>query len=156
MTTIYIQPTLTGGHFIRLQSSDPFAFKACIERLKVCVPSPHRVYTPSTKTWYVDGFAYGLMQQWVSHCRATVGARVEWLSADTSEESKEEPSPPPPPLRQLTKDDAYRTLYLQPNSPPDLVRHVFKYLPTIYHPDQQIGDEEKMNAINAAYKQLAA
>ena len=34
MTTIYIQAVLTGGHFIKLQSDDPFAFKACIERLK--------------------------------------------------------------------------------------------------------------------------
>jgi DnaJ-class molecular chaperone len=98
------------------------------------------------------------VHRWLDYASTNLHAQVEWLSSGGDYEPGEgwTPPPPPPPRRRPTRDDAYKTLYLQPNSPPDLVRVVFRYLATVHHPDKPGGDEEKMKAINAAYKQLAA
>ena len=157
MTTVIIEKMYDGDFSVKLRSGDVGLFRLGIDSLKSFISVPARSYDPHEKRWIIAGLAQDSLFRWVNYCTVNLHAKVEWLNGDPRRRQRQESSwAPPPPRRQLTKEDAYRTLYLQPNSPPDLVRVVFKYLATVYHPDKQSGDEEKMKAINAAYKQLAA
>jgi hypothetical protein len=144
-----------GDFRVKLQSDDPSAFKLCIETLKSFIPVPQRSYDPTTKQWTVDESATDRVHRWLNYATANLRAQVEWLDAGDYEESEAGWPPPPPRRPRPSTDDAFKALFLQPSAPPELVRAAFKCLATLYHPDKG-GDEEKMKAINAAYKQLAA
>ena len=150
MTTIFITIDPDGSHRIKLQSDVPTAFRLAIDTLKSWVPAHHRTFDPTVKEWRVEGCAIGSFHRWLAYCSSTLGAQIERLNTDSSHKGRESASP-----RQPQKTDAYRTLYLLPEAPPELVKAAYRALAQIYHPDHG-GDTEAMQRINEAYRMLAA
>lgn len=143
-----------GGFVITFERDEPAQAELCVAALKHYVPSSALEYDENSEQWVVIESATDHVHRWSAYASKNLFAQVEWWSSD-DDEPEEDWTPPPPPRQRLMKEDAYKTLFLQPNSPPELVRVVFRYLATVYDPDKD-GDEENLKAINAAYKQLTA
>ncbi len=118
--------------------------RSLVEALKAEIPSCHREWNPERKVWVVAS-------PWA---RTAVGLlRTYFPDAERVAE------PRPTPIRPF--DDAYQTLYLQPNAPPYLVDVVYKALAQQEHPDHKPLAEreqahERMVAINRAVEILRA
>lgn len=154
MITICILRIPQVGFVIKVQPDDVGLLgqlKLCVEALERFVPARQREYDECSAQWCVEAAAAGDVRRWLAYASRNLFARIEWWSRD--DDGPEDWTLPPPPRRRLTKEDAYKTLFLQPNSPPELVRVVFRYLATACDPDK---DEENLKAVNAAYKQLSA
>lgn len=154
MTTIIINHDFVDGFIVKVKSDDQVMFKLAIDTLKSFVPASFRNYSPALKEWKVSEDAHDRFHRWLAYCRANLQAEVQWLDVGAGKESEHQQEWTPP-SRQLTRAAALQVLHLRDTAPPELIRVVYKHLATTYHPDKG-GDEEKMKAINAAYKQLAA
>ncbi len=150
MTTIYIARTYSGFH-VKLKSADPQAFRLCIDLLKSSIAIPQRLYNPAMREWFVDEGAAGRMRWWLEYCRANLSAEVEWLDGDDSETEWTPPNSARP-----KSADPYQTLHLLPSAPLEVIKAAYKALAIKHHPDKHGGDEERMKAINDAYRRLAA
>lgn len=158
MTTILILQIPRGGGFcIKLKSNDAGMFKLCVETLKSFVPSPLRSYDPTSSQWVVVESATDRVHRWLGYASTNLHAQVEWLSSGGDDEPGEgwTPPPRPKPPKQSKEDEAFNALHLQNSAPPELIKAAYRVMALLHHPDKG-GDEAKMKAINAAYKQLSA
>jgi hypothetical protein len=139
---------------IRLRSDESDVFHSAIETLKKYIDASSRSYDPQTKKWHVDEAASADMHDWLDHCTATLGASVEWFGARRTEKKRTQ-QPPPKKVTLVPQREYYRTLYLVPGCPPELVKAAYRCLAQIHHPDKG-GDTVAMQKINEAYRRLAA
>jgi hypothetical protein len=142
MTTILL--SLTGDQVsVKLKSSDRDAFAFLIEALKDRIPAYDRTYSPASREWFIAASARDDLEMWLDDAREVCGASVEWQPS----KGKERPRP-------RTVPDAFATLYLLPNAPPEVVRASYKALVQLVHPDKPGGDTEAMQRLNEAYERL--
>lgn len=158
MTNIFVNRDHTNGFTIKVKGDDTAMFKEAIETLKSYIPAYFRSYDPTLKEWTVSAAAHDRFDRWLTHCRATLQAEIQWLDADSSQ-PEEEQRWTPPPRRQPKLNEAYATLFLLPQAPPEVIKASYRALAQKHHPDHQ-GDGATMQKINAAYrilsKQMAA
>lgn len=149
-TIIFVEKLWNGSHNIKLQSSDPSAFRLAISMLKSFVNAYYRAYHPEMKVWNVAGAANESFFRWLSYVRVHCHAQVEWLSgAEAENETRGKWSPP----REEAQLDPYAVLHLRESAPEVVIRAAYRALALICHPDRG-GDAEEMRRINLAYETL--
>jgi hypothetical protein len=140
MTKILL--SLTGDQVsVKLKSSDRDAFAFLIEALKDAIPAYDRTYSPASREWLIDASARADLELWLDDAREVCGASVEWQPTKHKR------------THTRTATDAFATLYLLPNAPPEVVRASYKALAQLVHPDKG-GDVRAMQRINEAYERL--
>ena len=150
MTTIYVQPDSDGSHNVKVQSDNKWEFRTCLDMLKSFINAYYRSYDPAARHWIIGEPASESLQRWLSYCAAHFNARVEWLDITDDgpfkhERKRQQPKP----------DNPYAVLHLRKTAQPELVKAAYKTLAQLHHPDKG-GDTKAMQAINEAYRQLAA
>lgn len=112
---------------------------AMVEAIKRDIPGTDRLWKPEVKEWWFKSSVEPIMLRLAErHCGGVV--HVEKAS-DLAPELPAETV------------DAYRTLYLQPGAPDDLVKAAYRCLSKRHHPDAG-GTTREMQRVNAAYEKL--
>ncbi len=101
---------------------------------------------------------------WLSAARRDFAAEIEWenepfdeYEAENNHEQGGRQYQQPPPRRktpEIKRQEAFQSLFLQPDAPPELVKVAHRTLALMFHPDKPSGDLKKMQRINSAYDEL--
>ncbi len=115
--------------------------RGMIESLKREIPARGRSYDPVTHVWLIDhawaNSAVNILLRFMPDARLIRnGERARTRTV---------PSP--------VATDEYRTLFVAPDAPPEVVEAAYKALARMNHPDVG-GDTATMRQINAAYERL--
>jgi hypothetical protein len=120
--------------------------RSFVELLKMRIPSRHRAWDPSTKTWYVDpsyaSLGIRLLRDWFGY-----------VEVEQAEGWRRGVSPPPPPQPIRQKDQDFAVLHLLPSALPALIEASFKCLSKELHPGRG-GSHEAMIERNQAVSAL--
>jgi DnaJ-domain-containing protein 1 len=142
--------TTRDGYRLKISSPDRDAFFSAIESLKNYIAPYHREYDGAARQWVIDGAAD--FYSWLDIAEADYAAEVIWGS-EKRQQRQHQSTPKSEPPKMI---DAYKTLCLTPDAPPELVRVAYRCLAQIHHPDKASGDELKMKRINLAFESLRA
>jgi DnaJ-domain-containing protein 1 len=132
------------GLWVALQG-EAGRFDVALEALKQEIPRRFRKFDPARRRWFIDKDCQAELKRWARRMRFEVGADVIY-----EEKAGHARSPAGHRL-----SDAYATLHLLPNAPPELVKAAYRCLAMIHHPDRG-GETEAMQRINSAYARLAS
>jgi hypothetical protein len=121
------------------------------------LPRSWRRYDPALRCWWLRDEPSALMvlgdlQRIVGRLTALAGRpewlqeRAEWIAARSYSRPAASPT--------LTASSAYRTLFLQPDAPPELIVAAYKTLAKLHHPDAG-GNPDRMRALNEAFEELS-
>ena len=142
MTTKIIITRDADDLLITMKSGDKATFAAGIAALKENIAPDYRTFDGDTKQWRITADGRAGFDGWLGYMRLFHKAAIEWTDGEA-----EKP-------RTRTAPDAFATLYLLPNAPPEVVRASYKALAQLVHPDKPGGDHAAMQRLNEAYERL--
>ncbi|MCI0337978.1 MAG: J domain-containing protein [Acidobacteria bacterium] len=131
-----------GDYIVQVTGGDSREFFAAIEQLKLRIPRHMRRYDPDAKEWCITSRL--ALERWLDYARA-LGADVDW---ESERRRQQPPPPPPPPPPRSPRDNAFTTMYLLPNAPPEVIKASYKALALLHHPDRG-GDLENRTRANS-------
>ncbi len=140
----FLQPS--GDYKVTIRCDDRDVFAELIDELKTIDPLWRR-WEPSTKSWIISNNDEAL--GWLAWAKQNYEAQIKHGEPNARKESA------PPRKAENYPQTAHAALHLTPDAPPELVKAAYRCLATLHHPDKG-GDTATMQAINAAYRQLAA
>jgi hypothetical protein len=146
---IYISSERGGGHRLRFSSPDRDVFFAIVDSLKNFFPASLREYDGQTRQWIISADAD--LYSWLDAVEVDYDAEVIW--GDERKQSGQRSAPASELPKML---DAYQTLCLTPDAPPELVKVAYRCLAQLHHPDKASGDELRMKRLNLAFEKLKA
>lgn len=137
---------------IKFTSADSDAFTFAVAELKSVVPVGYRCYEPGNKIWVITGSLF--VDEWLDELRTRFDIETEYVDGrQQKRQRRQEQNWQPPPPQQQSIASPFKTLYLLPDAPPEVVKASYKALAKIYHPDAR-GDAAKMVEINQAFEIL--
>jgi hypothetical protein len=125
------------GYGVKIFAPESSVFAFAIAELKDIIPAPFRRYEPAAKTWRIT--EPDLLDEWLDRLRGE-------YSVEFDGEQQAGPAQP-----SFNPASPFKTLYLLPNAPPEVVKAAYKALAKIHHPDAR-GNSEKMIEINRAFE----
>lgn len=120
-------PALDGGYWLETPYNPSY-----VADLKTTLPTFARRWEPDLKLWWVA-------PEFITLAEQVLARHYEVAS--------------PPTATNNGNADAYKTLWLRPGAPQELVRSAYRTLAKLHHPDAG-GDTRQMQRINAAFEQL--
>jgi DnaJ-domain-containing protein 1 len=144
---IYVENKPHSFYRVRLSSPDRDEFFAAIESLKNSIAPQYREFEPQARVWVISSAC--ALYAWLDAVEMEYDAEVVWLDPMHADQNAPKSEPP-------KMIDAYKTLCLTPDAPPELVRVAYKCLAQLHHPDKASGDELRMKRINLAFESLRA
>ncbi|MGI8656845.1 MAG: J domain-containing protein [Pyrinomonadaceae bacterium] len=137
-----------GIYEVKISSPDRDEFFEAIDVLKNRIPPHYRVFDGDSRQWLINGIASGYLHGWLEAMEDEYDAEAVW-DGEKREHANAPKSEPPKMI------DAYKTLCVVPDAPPEVVKAAYRALAQLNPPDKG-GDTEAMQRINEAYRKLAA
>lgn len=140
MTTKIIITRDADDLLFTMKSGDKATFAAGIAALKENIAPDFRAFDGDSKQWRITAEGRAGFDGWLAYMRLFHKAAIEWTDGEAE--------------KPRTAPDAFATLYLLPNAPPEVVRASYKALAQLVHPDKPGGDHAAMQRLNEAYERL--
>ena len=181
MLDIYVTHRSDASSAVKLHCSDQELFYASVMQLKEQIAAPLRHFDFELHHWIIIPEGREFLASYLRHMESVYCANVE-IGYETEEERADrearervraqeqqqkersrthrqthkrprQEAAAPHSGQQMTAALAYRTLYLTPEAPPEMIQAAFRTLAKLHHPDVG-GETQVMALINEAYNFL--